>query len=242
MAETQTPGILVVDECSDDLHRKLCQMVQRARSKLRLVTMDIETKVSAGNNLLSIRIEKTDHKHIEAIAKGVAPDLGDIEASFIADLAEGFPRMAVLAAQENDDGRQPFQSVDQIIDRIIWGSNVRNNDAQRALEIASLFDWFGLDGRISDQASWIAKVIGNMSLDVFAEHLRSFAPRGILTKRGDFAQIGPISPASLAQHIPTTPMTLSRDSDDHYPRQGIQDFPRSAWALALLPSQYGPSD
>lgn len=192
MAETQTPGILVIDECRDDLHWKLAQMVQRAGSKLRLVTMDIETKVSAGNNLLSIRIEKTDGKHIQAIAKGVAPTLGDIDASFIAELAEGFPRMAVLAAQQNGDGRQTLQSVDQILDRIIWGSNVRVNEAQRAIEIASLFDWFGLEGRVSAQVDWIAKELGNMTGAMFAEHLRSFFPRGVLVRRGDFAQIGPV--------------------------------------------------
>lgn len=192
MAETLTPGILVVDECSDDLDWKLREIVQRTGSKLRLITMNTETRVTAAKNLLSVRIEKTDHKHIQAIAKGVAPELEENNTSFIADFAGGFPRMAVLAAQRHDGGWNPLDTVSQVIDRIIWGSNLRNNDAQRALEIASLFDWFGLDGRVSDQVGWIAKELGNMPGDVFAEHLRSFAPRGILTKRGDFAQISPV--------------------------------------------------
>src|SRR5690606_19430185 len=116
--------------------------------RLRLATLDIETKVLQANNTLSIRVEKSDDKLIIEIAKGIAPSLGDRDTRFITEIAEGFPSMAVLAAQQDADSRQTLVSAEQVLDRIIWSGKQRVTDAQRVLEIASLFEWLGLQGRV----------------------------------------------------------------------------------------------
>lgn len=192
LSDSQLSTILVVDECSDAHHLKLASIVRRTNSRLRLVTMDIETKVLEATGTLSLRLEKADERLIKSIANGIAPELSDGDQSFIADLADGFPRMAVLAAQQQADGRQTFLSVEQIIERIVWSGKPRIVEAQRALEIASLFEWFGLQGRVEDQASFLAIELAQMPLNVFIEYLLSFKSRGIVTQRGDFVQIGPV--------------------------------------------------
>ncbi|MHB1098534.1 MAG: hypothetical protein ACYCZR_03155, partial [Burkholderiales bacterium] len=192
IADAGMAAVLVVDECSDELHIKLADRVRRTDSKLRLVTLDIETRILQVEGTLTVRVEKTDDKHIQEIAKGVAPNLSENDAGFIADLAEGFPRMAVIAAEQNGDGRQTLESVEQVLDRIVWGTNPHNADAQRVLEIASLFDWIGIEGRVNDQAAFITAELAQMTAPQFVEHLRSFRPRGIITERGDFAQVGPV--------------------------------------------------
>jgi hypothetical protein len=45
LSDSGTPAILVVDECPDETHTKLVGLARRAGSRLRLVTIDIETKV-----------------------------------------------------------------------------------------------------------------------------------------------------------------------------------------------------
>ena len=141
-------AILVVDECNDELHQKLANIVRRTGSRLCLVTMDIETKVLQASDTLSLRVEKADDKLIGEIAKGVAPKLPDTATRFITELAEGFPRMAVLAAQQHGAGRQTLESVEQVLERIIWAGKARNQEAQRALEVAALFEWLGIEGRV----------------------------------------------------------------------------------------------
>ena len=130
MADTAMPAILVIDECTDELHAKLAQMAQRENSRIRLITMDIETKILKAQDTLTLRVEKADDEHIQLIAKGIAPTLSDANIRFIADLAEGFPRMAVLAAQQDGDGRQTLESVEQVLDRVIWGT--KNSRSRRA--------------------------------------------------------------------------------------------------------------
>jgi hypothetical protein len=204
-------AILVVDECPDDLHSKLASIVRRTNSRLRLITLDIETKVLQAPGTLSIRVEKADEKLIKDIANGVAPNLTDKDKSFIAELAEGFPRMAVLAAQQEAHGRQTFLSAEQILDRILWSGKLRVPEAQRALEVASLFEWFGLQGRVSNQAEFLATEMAQIPLPRFVEHVMSFKSRGIITQRGDFVQVGPVPLAArlgLARFSVMTPDQL----------------------------------
>ncbi|MCX5497636.1 hypothetical protein OSH11_23260 [Kaistia dalseonensis] len=191
LATTGFPAILVVDECADDLHNKLASIAARNNSRLRLVTLDIETKVLQANNTLSVRVEKSDDKLIGEIAKSIAPSLSDGDTRFITEIAEGFPSMAVLAAQQDADSRQTLVSAEQVLDRIIWSGKQRVADAQRVLEIASLFEWLGLQGRVESQAGFLAAELAHVPAPLFVEHLLSFTPRGIISQRGDFVQVGP---------------------------------------------------
>lgn len=191
-ADADLAAILVVDECNDELHQKLANIVRRTGSRLCLVTMDIETKVLQASDTLSLRVEKADDKLIGEIAKGIAPKLTDTATHFITELAEGFPRMAVLAAQQDGSGRQTLESVEQVLERIIWAGKVPNQEAQRALEVAALFEWIGIQGRVESQASFLAAQLAELTTSRFVEHLLSFESRGIITRRGDFLQVGPV--------------------------------------------------
>jgi hypothetical protein len=191
LATTGFPAILVVDECADELHNKLASIVARSNSRLRLVTLDIETKVLKANNTLSIRVERSDDKLIAEIAKGVAPSLSDGDTRFITEFAEGFPSMAVLAAQQDADSRQTLESTEQVLDRIIWSGKQRVIDAQRVLETASLFEWVGLQGNVESQATFLAAELAHVPAPLFIEHLLSFKPRGIIVQRGDYVQVAP---------------------------------------------------
>jgi hypothetical protein len=191
-ADAELAAILVVDECNDRLHQKLANIVRRKGSRLCLVTIDIETKVLQAPDTLSLRVEKADDKLIGEIVKGVAPKLNDTAISFITELAEGFPRMAVLGAQQNGAGRQTLESVEQVLERIIWAGKAPNQEAQRALEVAALFEWLGIAGRVESQAAFVAAQLAEQTTPRFVEHLLSFESRGIITRRGDFLQVGPV--------------------------------------------------
>jgi len=191
-ADSDLAAIMVVDECNDELHHKLANIVRRTGSRLRLITIDIETKVLKASDTLTLRVEKADDELIGEIAKGVSPKLTNTPIRFITELAEGFPRMAVMAAQLGGDGRQTLESAEQVLERIIWAGKSPNQEARRALEVAALFEWFGIEGRVESQAAFIAAQLAEQTTARFVEHLLSFESRGIIARRGDFLQIGPV--------------------------------------------------
>ena len=198
LADSGAPTMLVVDECPDELHRKLVDIAQRSGSGLRLVTIDVETKIGQATETLTVRLVPASDHTIGSIAKAVAPQLRDSEANFIQELAHGFPKMAVLAAQHNGRRRQAIHSVEQLLDRVVWGHKIRNDTAQKALECLSLFEWVGLTERTGSEASFIAQELAGMPEDDFIEHVKSFMPRGIIEQRGDFIQVTPVP---LAAHL-----------------------------------------
>lgn len=192
IADSGSAAILIVDECPDDIHLKVAEFAGREESKLRIITLNVETQITQARNTLAIRLERADDVMVQAIAKSIVPELNESDTRFIAELSSGFPSMAVLAAQQNGDGRQTINSVEQVLDRVIWGRTARNDEAQKALESLSLFDWVGFKGEVAGQAAFIASALVGISLDRFVEHILSFESRGVVTKPGDFIQIGPI--------------------------------------------------
>ena len=122
IADRGAATILVVDECNDQLHHTLGKAAQRQDFKLRIVTMDVETTVQQTENTLVIRLEQASEAMIAAIAKGVAPGITNSDATFVQELSDGFPQMAVLAAQNKGSGQEVIRSVAQLRDRVVWGN------------------------------------------------------------------------------------------------------------------------
>ncbi|PKN63133.1 MAG: hypothetical protein CVU57_20940 [Deltaproteobacteria bacterium HGW-Deltaproteobacteria-15] len=192
IADSGFPAILVVDECSDENNTKLAEIARRVGSRLRLVTIDIETKVLEAAHTLVLHLEPAGDEMIGAIAQSVTPTLGESVTRLIQELAKGFPKMAVLAAQQKGIRRKAIRSAQEMLDRVIWGRRQRNENAQKALELLSLFEWVGFKGRVADEVGVIAQNLAGMTKDEFVEGIKSFRSRGIITERGDFVQVSPI--------------------------------------------------
>jgi hypothetical protein len=208
IAESGSATTLVVDECPDALHTKLSGIAQRADSRLRLLTIDVETKIVNAEKTLTLKLEPASKETISKIAKGVDPSISDANLSLIYEFAHGFPQMAVLAAQKKGVGRGTIQSADQYVDRVIWGARTPNEAAKKALSVLSLFEWIGIAGRASGEATYIAEYLAGMTFDTFVEHVKSFKNRGVIVLRGDFAQVQPIP---LAARLATTQLGLFPD-------------------------------
>ncbi len=208
VANSASPVILVVDDCPDNIHSRLANIAQCAGSELRLVTVDVETRIPGANDTLIINLEPAPDELIGNIAKSVSPMLSDVDSQFIQELANGFPRMAVLAAQRAGRRREAIVSIGQVLDRIIWGNRPHNERAQKAVETLSLFEWLGLSGRVKEQVAFAARELGGMPEDTFVEDLKSIKPRGIIVQRGDFVQVQPIP---LAARLATDRLSLLPD-------------------------------
>ena len=190
----------MVDEYPDEVHRKLAEFVDRDGSELRLITVDVETKFVQVKDLLTVKLERADNSTIEAIAKSAAPELKQSDTRLIAELANGFPQMAVLGAQQNADSRDTIISVEQVLDRVIWGDKPRSEVAHRALEALSLFEWIGFRGQAAGEAKFIAEQLAGVSQERFIDLVLDFEKRGVLEVRGSFMQVIPVPLAARLRH------------------------------------------
>lgn len=212
IAESSIHTTLVVDECPDWVHMKLVEIATGPYSKLRLVSMDIETSINKSIHTLTIDITPAPYELIAEIVTNTCPNLNDDAKKYIIDLSQGFPKMAILAARALENGGNPIDTLEELWDKIIWGRTPKENSAQKSLEILALFDWVGFKEDKTVERDFIAQNLANTTPDDFEEHIKSFVKRGIVEFRGRYFQVAPIP---LAAKLGKD--RLSRFSDNRLP-------------------------
>ena len=80
IADAGAPVIMVVDECLDEQHTEIVNCSRRVGSRLRVVTIDVETRIAPTANTLVLHLEAASNKTIAAIARAVSPSIGDSTA------------------------------------------------------------------------------------------------------------------------------------------------------------------
>lgn len=191
LADGGAPTILVVDDCPDDVHRDLAAKARRSGSLLRVITTDVETRVQSNAQNFVLEVGAASTKIVEDMAKQVAPDISGSDVGFVRDLADGFPRMALLAAQAISDGYYALATVEDLIDRIVWGRNSRDADTEQILALASFFTVVGVDGDAVSELDTLSEFLGTTTVSAY-QRLDSLRQRGVTVRRGDYIEVQPL--------------------------------------------------
>ncbi|WP_198115890.1 esterase/lipase family protein [Massilia rhizosphaerae] len=185
-------GTLIVDNCSVDLHEKLQLEVGRVDSSVCLITVDYSPERIQG--IPMIRLERLPDEDIAAMLAPVYRDkIDDLELQKIVAFAQGFPQMAVLLANArlNDDPELGILTDDQIASKLLWGNETPSLEHERILQACALFETFGVDSGVSDQFSFIAEKVLGFEEDIVYQCIQDFTERGLIDRRGRFAQLVP---------------------------------------------------
>jgi len=191
LADGGAPTILVVDDCPDEAHRDLAAKARRSGSLLRVITTDVETRCQNTAQNLVVEVGAASSKIVEDIARQVAPSISGSDVGFVRDLADGFPRMALLAAQAISDGYDALGTVEDLIDRIVWGRSIRDPDTERILALASFFTVVGVDGDVASELDTLSTILGTTAANSY-QRLDSMRHRGVTVRRGDYIEVQPL--------------------------------------------------
>ena len=183
-------SILIVDDCPDSSHSDLFKKVQRQGSKVKLITMNVDTRSQGVHGNLVIELLPASDDLIQMIVEGSPYSNAKDDIGFIRDVAQGFPRMALVAAEAAENGDAALVSVDALVDRIVWGKDAADAEALRALQFASLFTLVGIEGDKQVELEQLANFMEASAKEVF-RNLATFGDRGIVGRTGDFAEVRP---------------------------------------------------
>jgi pimeloyl-ACP methyl ester carboxylesterase len=184
-------GTLIVDNCSIDLHKQLQEEIQREDSNVCLITIDYNPDKVAGVPM--IRVDRFADEFIEAMLAPIyQTKIDGYELKKIVKFAQGFPRLAVLLADARlaDDGNLGNLDDDVIARKLLWGNEAASQVSEKILQGCALFEHFGLDEDVSDQFQFIANIAG-VTQEEFYECIQRFVARGLIDRRGRFAQLVP---------------------------------------------------
>lgn len=185
-------AVLVVDNCSSQIHTKLKQIVRRVDSKLSLLTLDYDPEGTANEGHL-IRVKPAADELIKGILNQTCPTLSDADVSRVVDFAQGFPQVAVLLGRARLQGAQSLGALSDsdLADRMVSGRRGVSDTARDVLRVCSMFDVLGIEGSFKEQMEFAATHLCRIDHREFYEAVRDFIDRGVIQKRGDFIQVQP---------------------------------------------------
>jgi hypothetical protein len=160
-------AILVVDGCPLPEARRLNALALTEDSQLRVITIGPDG-IHHDDHCVMIRLTKADRATIRGILKAGLPKAKAGELDYIADLCDGFPRIAVLAS-EGHEKRGILKSVDDVAQQILHAVGAER-ETVRSLECLSLFEKLSPDEN-PKEFNDIAETLVHMKGELMYENL-----------------------------------------------------------------------
>jgi hypothetical protein len=185
-------GILVVDNCDLRLHQQLQTHIQHTRSRLSLLTLDYNPDEKT--DIPTIRLDQSPDTLIQKILKQVYENFPTGELDRIAQYAQGFPQMAVLLAKArlNEDPEMGNLQDDILLEKLLWGRRLGNEQARQVIAACALFEHVGFTADREEEHLFVASHIAGIDADDFYRHIKDFQQHGIIDERGRYIRVVPL--------------------------------------------------
>jgi hypothetical protein len=183
-------ALIVVDNCDLKTHKQLRKEVMHPESVMSLLTLHYDPEVDAETNHVHIKQMSDDliRTMLEPVYGEKIPDL-----ERIVNFAQGFPQMAYLLARARLDQSRDMGSLtdDELVRKMLWGSDTADPPTEALLQACSLFDKFGREGSASEELAFIASTIARCDEDSLYKCVKKFEVRGVIGAAGRYCAIVP---------------------------------------------------
>lgn len=186
------PATLVVDNCPPDTHQALARYLAKARSRIRLITVEYDVRADRPEETDFVRVEAEGSGIVEALLRRRRPDLSSGDARRLADLAQGNARLGLALAQAAPEtGSLSTFEDSALFDRLFWQRGERNEGLARAAEALSLVYSFDVEGEETpDELSFLGAFVES-SRAAMHRHTATLASRGLTQARGRWRAVLP---------------------------------------------------
>jgi hypothetical protein len=209
VVKSAAPTLLVVDECPREVAVALAEVARSDGSELRIVSIGIDDRPIDLANVLNVEVGPGDRNLIEGIVKQRAPNVDAATVGYLSDLASGYPRIAVIATDSHLGNLPLLKSIEDVVERVLAGCQVKTQDQVRAIECLSLFERVGFDAEAAHELDLIAVALTRQSPDEMFEHLAAASLHELVDRRGKFFRAVPLP---IAIHLGSRRLNLLRAS------------------------------
>lgn len=192
MVEDKAYGLVVIENCSVDLHNHLAREITNTKCLLKLITIGYSD--AQVDESIHIQLYPLSDEAIKKILFPILIGLSSTDVDRVARFAQGYPLMATLIAEQYQKEGQLLGSIetDSIVRKLIDGDDGITDAEKEVLSACSLFDVFGTgEGAAGEEAKFIAEDVAGSNLIIFDKALTSFSGRQIINRAGRFARLVP---------------------------------------------------
>ena len=182
-------AIVIVDNCSADLHRQLAAKCKSAE-KLSLLTIEYDIRDDVPERTSIFRLEPGSPDLIEKVVLQQVPHISKVDAETITRLSEGNSRVAIALAHTVRRGESiAGLDDDSLFRRLFWQKNEVSESLLHAAQACALVYSFDGDD-IASELRRLAELAGMRVNDLFRE-VDTLLQRGLAQRRGPWRAILP---------------------------------------------------
>lgn len=206
--------VVVIDNCGQDIHRKLTEIVQRPESKICLITVEYDIRDDLPDGTACYRLEGSSGEVITKLLKRNYQALSDLDIHKIVEFSDGNARVAFALASTSEAQGQLAQLRDEkLFERLFIQKHTESDELQRCAEAASLLYSFNAEDDSKESELAILASIADVSITIFQRNIAELKRRGLVQQRGKWRAVLPHAIANrlaLRSLDAYTPQTLIR--------------------------------
>lgn len=185
-------AIMILDNCSSELHSALASKVSAASGKVSLITIEYDIKDDKPQTTEVIHIEAIGPEMAEQLLIRRFPDIGQSNAYRIAEFAQGNARVSLAIAERvEQDENLARLSDDQLFNRLFEQRNRPDNDLREQAEILSLVYSFSDKPEVGQNELAVLGSLFGYSQNQLFRSIAKLSDRHLIQKRAHWRAILP---------------------------------------------------
>ena len=189
----QTRAILIIDNCSPDLHRRLVQICSDQQSDVSLLTIEYDVQDDIPEETSVFRLERASDNIIEKLISKRYGYISQVDARTIATFSGGNARMAIALANTVRQGEtvSGFRN-DQLFKKLFW----QRHDPHEGLLISAqafslVYSFEGTDtSSDNSEIKFLARLVDKSPAELFRD-IAELRQRDLIQSRGVWRAILP---------------------------------------------------
>jgi len=166
----QTNAILIVDNCSSELHGNLTKACTGQKSKISILTVEYDVREDLPEETRVFKLEPASDEMIETLIKKRFPYIGKINAHTIASCSGGNARVALAIAHTVKRKESlAHLSDNDLFERLFWQKNAPDDSLLMSGEVCSLVYSFEGTDTLSEKSelNFLADFIGKSGAELY---------------------------------------------------------------------------
>lgn len=185
-------SVVVIDNCGQDVHQRLTEIVRRPDSKIRLVTIEYDIRDNLPEGTACYHLEGSSDEVITSLLKRHFQNLSELDASKIVEFSDGNARVAFALASTSEIKGELAQLRDaELFERLFTQKNAVSYELQRCAEVASLLYSFDVEGNAKDSEVAILSEVAEVTIPTFYRNVSELLKRGLVQERGKWRAVLP---------------------------------------------------
>ena len=187
-------GILIVDNCPPELHKRLSDQCRTVGSKLSVMTIEYDIQEDQPEGTDTFVLEPSSIEIIEKLVKHRFPGISPVDARKIAEFSGGNARIAIALAGRIDKDETIAQLTDyDLFSRLFHQRHQPDNAlfvAAQSLSLVYSFQGENVSNGGEAELSPLGSLVGISAHEMF-KHCAELERRGLIQRRGPWRAVLP---------------------------------------------------